>query len=127
MRLYFALCVAIVSLFVLTGCTVTSVDGKDFIVVAPSATDTSDAVDEFYEGLFAGCIRSLIVNNDGKALSPEINKLIVRQCMVVTAGAIKNDSHQSGVPGWPGVEEIRRVLKGMEGDQQLDLLGSVDL
>jgi len=147
MRLHLLFCAAILLLLVLTGCTVTSVDGRGITLVAPSAinttitnpgaTDTnakntsasnvSKAVDEYYEGLFSGCIQSSVMNKGTKALSPEINKVIIRQCMVVTVNAIKNNSHKRGVPGWPGVEEIRKVLSGIESEKKLDLLSTTEL
>lgn len=127
MRVYAIICASITILIMLSGCTFTSVDGKNIVMVAPSSTDVSDSVDEYYEGLFSGCVQSLIVQNKDVKLTPEMNQMIVRQCMVVTAGAIKNDSHMSGVPGWPGVEEIRRVLEEIEDESKLELLGAADL
>lgn len=116
------------ALLLQTGCTMTTVDGTNFTVLAPSATDVGDAVaNEFYEGLFSGCVQSVIVNTGVKNLSPEVNQKIVRQCMVLTANAVKNDSHESGVPGWPGIQEIRKVLKEIEEERTLDLLGATDM
>lgn len=127
MRTLLAVCLSIGLLIALTGCTVASVDGRDITVVAAGITNTNDVVDEYYEGLFSGCVQSFIVNIGKQKLSPEVNTMIVRQCMVLTATAIKNDSHKSGVPGWPGVKEIRKVLKEIEGGDQLDLLGATEL
>lgn len=116
------------ALLLQTGCTMTTIDGTNFTVVAPGTSEVGDvAANEYYEGLFSGCVQSVIVNTGVKNLSPEMNQKIVRQCMVLTANAVKNDSHESGVPGWPGIKEIRKVLKEIEEERTLDLLGATDM
>jgi len=115
-------------LLVQTGCTMTTIDGTNFTVLAPSVSEMDDAAaNEFYEGLFSGCVQSVILNAGINNLSPDVNQKIVRQCMVLTANAVKNDSHESGVPGWPGIKEIRKVLKEIEVEKNLDLLGATDM
>lgn len=128
MRKLVVVVLSLTLLLVTTGCTMTTIDGTNFTVVAPSATEYGDAAaNEYYEGLFSGCVQSVIVNSGIKNLSPEVNQQIVRQCMVLTANAVKNDSHESGVPGWPGIKEIRKVLKEIESERSLDLLGATDM
>lgn len=128
MRKLVVVLISFVLLLVQTGCTMTTTDGTNFTVVPPSVLETGDmAADEYYEGLFSGCVQSVIVSTGVKNLSPDTNQKIVRQCMVLTANAVKNDSHMSGVPGWPGLKKIRKVLKEIEDERSLDLLGATDM
>jgi len=83
MRTLLAVCLSVGLLIALTGCTVASVDGKNITVVAAaSPSSTGDAIDEYYEGLFSGCVQSFVINVGKQKLTPEVNTMIVRQCMV---------------------------------------------
>lgn len=97
----------------LSGCAVKMVDGSTM-----QLTTISDTDNRFYQGVYMGCVQTLIMQSNSLSLmQPELPGQIAKQCMLVATMAVKNESHTLVIPGWPGLESIRQILEELEENQ----------
>ena len=94
----------------LSGCAVKMVDGSTVQLAATGETDN-----RFYQGVYTGCIQTLVMQNRGRSLmQPDLPNQIARQCMVIAAMAVKSETHTIVIPGWPGLDSIREIIEELE-------------
>lgn len=110
MKLTTVVAVGIMMIASLSGCAVKMVDGSSMELATISDTDN-----RFYQGVYTGCIQTLVMQNRGRSLmQPDLPNQIAKQCMVIAAMAVKNDTHTILIPGWPGLESIRGIIEEVE-------------
>lgn len=93
---------------ILSGCSVNLVEGESIQI------ETVDADDRFYQGVFTGCVQTLVMQNrlrDNTLSDPNLPAEIARQCMVVAAFAIQNDAHTLKIPDWPDLKSMRKMIE----------------
>lgn len=111
MKITTVVAVGIILCTLLSGCAVKMVDGSTMELATISDTDN-----RFYQGVYTGCIQTLVMQNRGRSLMqpPDLSSQIAKQCMVIAAMAVKSETHTIIIPGWPGLESIREIIQEIE-------------
>lgn len=118
---------AIVLLLVVmvSGCTMKTVDGAEIQFSGIAQANSVDVENRFYQGVYTGCIQTLVMQSRAQPLlMPDLPEQIAKQCMAIAAIAVQSNTHTIAIPGWPGLESIREVLKQIEDEKSLPGMAS---